>query len=262
MLEKRSSVEMGTSSFKGAHSIHHFCYGRYQSADRLNWGNLRVLNRVRLEPGAARTPNFLGGMEVIILAEAGEIEIQCGDRKSRLANDGGSVLKMGIGAEYGISNVRSAAAAFIEIWFNMREGALVSSNAEVRDLRRRASISTFQSRSDLMASTPQSLARTSILALADSEIFNWRVNGPEAYITVLTGVALIGGIWCKTGDAIAIRDETEIAILANGPSQMLAMDMPGAARAVINPDSTHAPVIPAYGPSVMVNYPVAHLRKH
>ncbi|WP_281822943.1 hypothetical protein [Sphingobium sp. BS19] len=217
---------MGTTIFNGVRSIHHFCYGRYQSAERLNWGNLRVLNHVRLEPGAARSPNFLGSMEVIILAEAGEIEIQCGDRKLRLANGGCAILTMGLGGDYGIANVQNTEAAYTEIWVNVSEAGALFSGTGNDNLRHAASISTSRSRVKFLALTPLSRAQASILTLADSELVDWRLEYPLAYVTVLDGQARIEGIWCETGDAIALNDESQIAIVAEGPCEILTIQLP------------------------------------
>ena len=229
MFEKRSVSDMGATIFEGANSVHHFCYGRYQSPSRLNWGNLRVL-RVRLEPRASRSPNSLSGMDVIILSEKGEIEIQCGDRKVRLSRGGCAVLAMGIGADYGIANVTDTDSTYVEIWFSLSETPEFSSYGEVDARRRTATIRTSRSRSDLTALTERCRARTSILSLRDGKRLDWKLDCADAYLMVLTGRALIGGVWCETGDAIALHEESRLAIMSKGPCEILAIQMPGKSK--------------------------------
>lgn len=223
MLERRPAEKMGVTSFRGADSIHHFCYGRYQSPERLNWGCLRVLNRVRLDPGAKRDPHPLGGMEVVLLVETGEIEIQCGDRKTQLPSGGCAVLAMGLGADYGVLNVGDVVTEFIEIWFNIDAPRDFPKVLSARLPVGTAAIASLHA-ADEAPMTLQSPVRVSQLMAVDSAVFQKRLEGEHSYLSVLAGEAIIGGLACRAGDAIALHDEMQVTIEPNEGCEILAIE--------------------------------------
>ena len=220
MLERRRAEDLGATTFDGAASLHHFCYGRYQSAERLNWGNLRVLNQIRLEPGAARSPNFLGDMDVVILAESGAIAVQCDGRTVRLGPGGLAFLAMGVGGDYGIANVGASDAALVEIWFSPSGGGADGQ-------RYPATIASASSRAELDTWQSQCGARVEVLSLTDGEQRDWGRQAAYGYAVVLEGAAWIGGLACATGDAVALHREDRVAIVADGRCDLLVIESPG-----------------------------------
>lgn len=218
MLERRAAEDLGTTTFAGAASRHHFCYGLYQSAERLNWGNLRVLNQIRLERGAARSPNFLGDMDVVILAQTGAVAVQCDGRTVRLGPGGVAFLSMGAGGDYGIANVGGSEAALIEIWFSL---------PDVGGQRYPATIATAADRADLDAWRSQGGAGVRLLSLVEGEQRDWRPEGECGYVAVLDGSARIAGLSCGVGDAVALHGEDRVAIDADGRCDLLIIDTPG-----------------------------------
>ncbi len=225
MLEKRGADAMGATSFRGANSVHHFCYGRYQSAERMHWSNLRMLNRVRLDPHARRDPNFLGNMTVVLLAEVGEIEIQCGARKVRIAAGECALLAMGMGADYGIANLRGMPSKFLEIWFNAPEPCGLSDGADIGPFQGIASMRAPLTRAELCALSDEYGAQISLLALADGESADRQMECEYAYLTVIAGEPVIGGVQCATGDAIALHDEAQLALVGKGACEILLIEL-------------------------------------
>lgn len=225
MLEKRRAEDMGTTSFRGADSVHHFCYGRYQSSERMNWSNLRLLNRVWLDPHATRSPNFLGNMNVVILAEAGEIEIQCGAKKVRVAAGECALLMMGMGADYGIANVRGTRSEFLEIWFNISQPCDISTGEERVVPQGNASIRAPLSRAELHTLSGECCAQISRIALTEGECLDYQIGCEYAYITVIAGEPVIGGIQCVTGDAMALQEETHVVLTAREACEILFIEL-------------------------------------
>lgn len=105
MIERSPACGMGTTHVCGASAVHHFSFGRYQSQERLEWGLLRVLNRIHLEPGGKRELYPLGGMEVVIFVEAGAIALHYGDHRVILHHGEVGAIALGLGGDYGFSNV-------------------------------------------------------------------------------------------------------------------------------------------------------------
>lgn len=84
MIELRTAASFGKSNFHGVSSVHHFCFGPYQCAARVDWGRLRMLNRHDIAPNGRRAANFLAGMDVLLIVERGAIEAQSGDHHVRI----------------------------------------------------------------------------------------------------------------------------------------------------------------------------------
>ena len=92
MIELRRAESHGQTRFNGVSAQHHFCYGPYQSPERINWGRLRTFNRLEIAPGGARPPNFLGGMEVLLIAETGATVVRCGGSDTVVGGAGDDLL--------------------------------------------------------------------------------------------------------------------------------------------------------------------------
>jgi redox-sensitive bicupin YhaK (pirin superfamily) len=214
MIEKRPANEMGSSLFEGASAVHHFCFGRYQSPDRLSWGPLRVLNRIRLEPGSARDPNYLGGMDVLVLVESGEIVVRCGEQDVPLQAGAMASLMMGVGADFGIANPSSKRTAeLVEIWLTPEasEGwpKLLSGHV-ASDMAVLAS----QHAAHFPILPLSSPAAVTLLHLAASERVDLQLRGEHAYIWLAEGEAVMGDFVCRSGDAIALQNEPGFSIAA------------------------------------------------
>jgi quercetin 2,3-dioxygenase len=226
MIEKRPAKEMGSSLFEGASAIHHFCFGRYQSPDRLNWGPLRVLNRLRLDPGSARDANYLGGMEVIVLVESGEVAVQCGEQNVRLHAGDIAGLMMGVGADFGFANPANKPAEIVEIWLTLDASKgwpkLVSghvpSDTAVLASRRAADFSV------LSLSSP---AAVSLLHLKAGESAELELRGDYAYAWLVEGRAEMGSLPCGGGDAVALRGEAQFTIAAASACKCLVVQSLG-----------------------------------
>jgi len=121
MIELRPAGEQGETRFKGITSRHHFCYGPYQSPDRINWGRLRAFNRLEISPRCARGPNFLGAMEVLLIAETGMTLVQCGGEQITVRPGEIVHLLMRGGNDFGLANRGSQAASLIELWLTSDE---------------------------------------------------------------------------------------------------------------------------------------------
>lgn len=222
MIEKRDVRGMGRTIHTGASAVHHFCFGRYQAPDRLSWGRLRVLNRIDLEPGGRRDVYPLGGMHVVLLVEAGELQAQFGDRKQTIRRGEVAVITMGLGGDYGFSSSGGERTVFTELWF---EGV---SRRRPRLAHRKVSAEQPVIASCFLEDRPivslTSPGRVSLWNLEEGASLALHPQRGHAYVFLVSGDATMAGIICTAGDALASRGETELSIVASTASCILSVE--------------------------------------
>lgn len=224
MIERRAADNHGRTEFDGASAVHHFCFGRYQAVDRVGWGRLRVMNCMVLAADGKRQAHPLGGMEVVIIVESGEITLTIGDRDMVLRGGEVAAVTMGLGSDYGFHNSGGHPASVIEIWLvddslglpkiasqRWPAGPSVLASALAEDaplfeLTGSARISRIEP--DPTACDPIPL----------------RGCGP-AYALALAGSATVAGIACEAGDGLAIAPGiTALPVSAASPSSLLLIE--------------------------------------
>ncbi len=65
MIELRSFESLGKANFGWLNANHHFSFGHYRDAGRMNWGRLRVWNDDEIAPGTGFDPHPHRDMEII-----------------------------------------------------------------------------------------------------------------------------------------------------------------------------------------------------
>ncbi|MBV1691339.1 hypothetical protein KRR38_27550 [Novosphingobium sp. G106] len=223
MIEKRNAEDLGFTDFNGAQAAHHFCFGPYQSLDRVNWGALRMLNTISLKPGGAREPYFLGAMEVVIFVEEGRLDIICADRRVTLGRGEFAVLAMRTGGDFGFRNCGDQTAELIEIWFNRTDdlGMPTLRRGRVTDQIVLAG-HDGHGQADRWLSGETGVTRLENRA---AEPISWTiVSGRPVYVLVLEGHAEIRDILLDHNDAAALRLENSTDLLIEKPGKYLILE--------------------------------------
>lgn len=222
MIERRPVGGMGKTHVCGASAVHHFSFGRYQSHERLEWGLLRVLNRVQLEPGGKRELYPLGGMEVVIFVETGAVALHYGDRRSVLHHGEVGAVAMGLGGDYGFSNAGGSDTRIIEIWLEQ------DSRSPPRFVHSKVPHDRVIFASPRDRDTPvvplRSQVRLSLLHFKPNQAVSIDLDGGPSYGCVTEGSALIGGISCESGDGIAILNEPVLEVIAAPQCKLLLIE--------------------------------------
>jgi redox-sensitive bicupin YhaK (pirin superfamily) len=227
MIDHRPASTHGLTEFSGLHSVHHFCFGRYQAADRINWGSLRSLNHVSIDPKGACDPHFLGNMEVILLMEAGRLVVHVDDLEIPIETDDILSISTGAGTDYGVSNRSVDAAQYTEIWLALTDPLAARSIRRGRLDRDHDAIIASAQRSDSAHISTQTAAKLTLLVLEGGEdrTVALQANG-YAYLYVAEGDLTISGFSCVGGDAVAVDKEAAIRIQARHPSRCLLIETP------------------------------------
>lgn len=224
MMEPRRAASLGTSSFDGVSSIHHFCFGPYQSATRLDWGRLRMLNRLDIAPHGRREANFLAGMDVLLIVEGGAIEAELGGRRCRIGQGTAALLTTENGTNYGFK-ANGAPAQVIEIWLRRQAADRMPSLSRYRSpLVSSAELQAWPD-SDWMA-FGTSRIRAVRTDATDSEPLSVQVD-QCAYVTVLEGQVWIDEFDLSRDDSIAIEESQRIRIMSQSAGAVLILDRLG-----------------------------------
>ena len=187
MIEPRLRAGLGTTELPWLRALHHFCFAGYQRADRLEWGNLRVLNHSELVPGAATQPSLHSGTEFLLFAED-DVDIVRGDgRKIRVAAGDMIAIFTGNGIEFGIANPANHPARVTTLWLT---GTSSGGRALVRKpipLRRTGGFVASGLGGDRTELTLRAPARLTHVNLRRGEQLDSALCSPAAYVVVLHG---------------------------------------------------------------------------
>lgn len=224
MIELRPAGEQGETRFHGVTSRHHFCYGPYQSPDRINWGRLRAFNRLGIPPGRARGPNFLGAMEVLLIAETGVTLVQCGGEHIPVRPGEVVHLRMCGGNDFGLVNRGSQAAALTELWFTSDEWSGPPRISRQRWDRTEGVLASSHANDGptiLLASS----ARVSFLraAVVDRSC-SVALASPCAYACAITGTMFASNIEMGANDALALAEEPRLDLAMRAGASCLVIE--------------------------------------
>lgn len=224
MIELRPAGEQGETRFQGVTSRHHFCYGPYQSPDRINWGRLRAFNRLDIPPGRARGPNFLGAMEVLLIAEAGVTLVQCGGEHIPVRPGEVVHLLMRGGDDFGLVNRGSQAAALTELWLTSDEWSGPPRTSRQRWDRTEGILASWAA-DDGPAISLSSPARIRFLqAEVPGRIFSGPLASPYAYVCVMAGTISAADMELGANDALALANEARLDLAMHAGASCLVIE--------------------------------------
>ena len=224
MIELRRAESHGQTRFNGVSAQHHFCYGPYQSPERINWGRLRTFNRLEIAPGGARPPNFLGGMEVLLIAETGATVVRCGGSDTVVRPGEVAHLLMRGGDDFGLSNPGSQPAIVTELWFTSDDWSGAPRVTRSRWHRAGGMLASSRS-SDEPAVLLACDARVRFLQEDAAEAFRpVSLATDHAYLCLMAGGLSIGECEAGPGDSLAVSGEMRLDIAMRGNASGLLVE--------------------------------------
>ena len=231
MITRRPAGQRGRTRLDWLDSWHTFSFGDYVDPAHQSYRALRVMNDDRIAPGGGFGMHPHRDFEIVSYVAAGELE-----HRDSLGT--GSVIRPGevqrMSAGTGILHSefnpsKSEPVHLLQIWLVPDERGLKPSYEQ-----RSFPLDERRGRWQLLASRNGQAG--SVTIHQDASLFGSIVQpgetvrhelkpGRHAWLQVVRGSVKLNGQPLATGDGAAVSDETELAVSADAPSELLLFDL-------------------------------------
>ncbi|MGC1443020.1 MAG: pirin family protein [Burkholderiaceae bacterium] len=226
----RRSSERGYADHGWLKSLHSFSFAGYQDPKWMGWGNLRVINEDRIEPGKGFPTHSHQDMEIISYVLSGELA-----HKDSIGNGEtippGDVQRMsaGTGIEHSEYNHADKQTHFLQIWITPNVHGIAPGYEQ-------KTFSESEKRGRLRLVAAGDGADAAVHIHANARMYAGLFDGEEsarlsidptrkAYIHLVQGKLTVNGEQLTTGDALLLQDEEQIDISAGQQAEVLVFDL-------------------------------------
>ena len=231
MLTLRKSQDRGHADHGWLKSHHSFSFAGYFDPAHVGWGNLRVINEDRIEPGTGFGKHGHRDMEIISYVLSGELAHQ--DSMGNVEGiPPGDVQRMSAGTGVMHSEFNHApdrTTHFLQIWIEPNVKGIAPGYEQ-------KTIPTEQKRGVLRLVASPDGAQGSVTIHADASLYAGLFDGDEnaelalnparkAYVHLVRGVLEVNGQRISAGDAVLIENETRIELSHGTDAEVLVFDL-------------------------------------
>jgi len=231
MIKLRKSSERGYADHGWLKSFHSFSFAGYYDPEWMGWGNLRVINEDRIEPGRGFGDHGHRDMEIISYVLSGELAHR--DSMGNIKGiPPGDVQRMSAGngvihSEF--NHAQGLQTHFLQIWIEPQlKGVKPSYEQKTIPLNEK------QGRLRLVASPDG--ATQSVQINADAKLYVGLFDGGQhatlkinpqrkAYVHLIKGTLEVNGMNLNTGDALMLADENQVIIEKGVAAEVLVFDL-------------------------------------
>ncbi len=231
MLTLRTSAERGYADHGWLKSYHSFSFAGYYDPAHMGFGNLRVINEDRIEPGTGFGTHGHKDMEIISYVLSGAI-----GHKDNIGNGAsippGDVQRMsaGTGIQHSeFNHAKDATTHFLQIWIepNVRGTPPGYEQKTFADSEKRGALR-------LVASGDG--AQGSVTVHADAKLYAGLFDGSEAaelpldpgrktYVHLVRGELHVNGQLLRAGDAAMLEAESRLHLGQGKAAEVLVFDL-------------------------------------
>ena len=231
MLTLRTSAERGYADHGWLKSYHSFSFAGYYDPAHMGFGNLRVINEDRIEPGTGFGTHGHRDMEIISYVLSGAI-----GHKDNIGNGAaippGDVQRMsaGTGIQHSeFNHAKDSTTHFLQIWIepNVRGIPPGYEQKTFADSEKRGALR-------LVASSDG--AQGSVTVHADAKLYAGLFDGSEAaelaldagrktYVHLVRGELQVNGRILRTGDAAMLEAESRLHLGQGKAAEVLVFDL-------------------------------------
>ena len=231
MLKLRKSEERGYADQGWLKSYHSFSFANYHDPNHMGWGNLRVINEDRIEPGTGFGKHSHRNMEIISYVLSGELAHQ--DSMGNIKGiPPGDVQRMsaGTGVTHSeFNNAKDQVTHFLQIW--------IEPNAqEIPPGYEQKTIPLAEKQGTLRLVASPTGENGSVVIHADAKLYAGLLDGNEnasikidpqrkAYVHLIRGELTVNGQRITSGDAVLLERESEIQITHAKKTEVLVFDL-------------------------------------
>ncbi len=231
MMTLRKSKDRGYADHGWLKSFHSFSFADYYDPSHMGWGNLRVINEDRIEPGTGFGTHGHQDMEIISYVLSGELA-----HKDSMGNvkgiPPGDVQRMSAGTGVRHSEFNHAPdqeTHFLQIWILPKQRGIVPGYEQ-------KTISPASKRGALVLVASPQPAPQAVALHADAHMYAGLFDGAEearlalesdrkAYVFLVRGGLQVNQQSLSAGDALMVSDETQLHFAKGQDAEVLVFDL-------------------------------------
>ncbi len=232
MNEIRRAGERGFADHGWLKSFHSFSFSNYYDPQNMGFGPLLVINEDRVKGGSGFSSHPHHDMEIISYVLSGALE-----HKDSMGNGSiirpGDVQRMSAGtgvvhSEYNES--RTDTVHFLQVWITPEKQG-ISPGYEQKlfpeeDKRGRLCIVASPDGRDGSITIHQNALIFSALVDGKERVEHSLADGRQCYVHVARGNIRVNGEVLRAGDALKIRNESNVSIEHGEQAEVLLFDLP------------------------------------
>tara|TARA_Y100000780_G_scaffold85773_1_gene77728 strand:- start:138 stop:836 length:699 start_codon:yes stop_codon:yes gene_type:complete len=231
MLRLRKGNERGSANLGWLDSKHTFSFADYDDPDHMGFGNLRVINEDRVQPGQGFGSHGHRDMEIISYIIDGTLE-----HKDSMGNGSimrrGDVQRMtaGSGVQHSEFNPSpDTTVHFLQIWIlpqtlDLAPGYEQKAIMEEEKSNQLRLIISRDGRDDSLT-IHQDVDLYASLLTADCMLSHPFGNGRKGWLQVVLGDADVNEMHLVAGDGLALQDCDQVRVRALSDTELLLFDM-------------------------------------
>lgn len=231
MITLRKSQERGYADHGWLKSFHSFSFAGYYDPAHMGWGNLRVINEDRIDPGTGFGAHGHRDMEIVSYVLSGNLA-----HKDSMGNvkgiPPGDVQRMSAGSGVMHSEFNHAPnqqTHFLQIWIEPNVRGIAPSYEQKR-------FADEDKRGRLRLVASPDAAEGSVKLHADASLYAGLLDGSEsaelrlnprrkAYVHLVRGALAVNGQPLGTGDAALIEGEELLHLDQAQDAEVLVFDL-------------------------------------
>ena len=231
MIQIRKSLERGYVDHGWLKSYHSFSFASYQDPQFMGWGNLRVINEDRIEPGRGFGTHGHQNMEIVSYVMSGALahKDNMGNVKTIVPKD---VQKMSAGSgvmhsEYNFSATDET--HFLQIW-------ILPNVVGIKPQYEQKTFPTATQSGGLSLVASSDGSNGSVHLNADAKIYVGLFEGEQkaslaldplrkAYVQLIKGELNVNGHRLSSGDALMMEHEPFITINQGRQAEVMVFDL-------------------------------------
>lgn len=232
MITIRKSEDRGHADHGWLNTYHSFSFAGYYDPRHMGFGNLRVVNEDRVQPGEGFPTHPHRDMEIISYVLEGALE-----HRDSMGN--GSVIRQGevqrMSAGTGITHSefnhsKEEALHFFQIWI-LPQSEGVAPGYEQKlfpEQEKRGALRLIASAdgADGSVTINQDAKMYATVIDGGQEVVHHLARGRHAWVQTARGSITVNGHLLEAGDGAAVSEEDLVRLTARQPSEVLLFDLP------------------------------------
>lgn len=231
MIKLRKSAERGYADHGWLKSYHSFSFADYFDPEHMGWGNLRVINEDRIEPGTGFGKHGHRNMEIISYVLSGELAHQ--DSMGNIKGiPPGDVQRMSAGSGVTHSEFNHAAnqvTHFLQIW-------IVPDVTDIPPGYEQKTVAAAEKQGKLRLVAAPGGGNGAVAIHADARLYAGLFDGDQrasldidprrkAYVHLIRGKLSVNGQALASGDAALLEQESRINLADGSQAEVLVFDL-------------------------------------